>query len=90
MNEGRLKAFATVDSTMIYNLRDSILLKDALVDRQTTIIKNNTIVIDRYEGLLKKIKLAKNIATGLSFVIISVLVFIRLFRYYKKFKNKLF
>lgn len=90
MIEGRLKAFATVDSTMIYDLRDSILLKDAIVDNLTTINKENTIVIDKYEGLLKKIALAIKITKSLAFIIIPLFIFFKLFQYYRKFKNKLF
>lgn len=90
MIEGRLKAFATVDSTMIYDLKFQVRIKDAIIDRQTTVIKENTIVIDKYEGLLKKIILAKKIAKSLAFIIIPLFIFFKIFQYYRKFKNKLF
>lgn len=86
MNMGRLIAFATVDSTMIYNLRDSIRLKNALVDRQNTIIKSNTYIVDKYEGLLKKIRLAKRIAENCSYILIPLVIFFL----YRKFKKLYF
>lgn len=86
VKNGRLQAFATVDSTIIYNLRDSIRLKNALVDRQITINKENTIVIDRYNSLLKKLQLSKQI----SYYLIPILVVIRIAWYFRRKRNKFF
>jgi len=70
MTEGRLKAFATVDSAMIYNLRDSLKLKNAIIEKQTTIITDNTITVNEHQTLLQRIRLAKQTVVGLFFLFI--------------------
>lgn len=86
MNKGKLSAFATVDSTMIYNLRDSVRLKDAIIDNLILKTKETSIVIDKYDSLLKKLQLSKKI----SYYLIPILVVIRIVWYFRRRKNKFF
>jgi hypothetical protein len=83
MEKGRLKTIISLDSTLIYNLRDSIRLKDAIIERQTTINKENTIVIEKHQTLMQRLEQAKQIA----FIVVPLYILFRIFWFFRKRKT---
>jgi len=79
MTNGVLHASASVDSTMIYNLRDSIRIKNAIIEKQTTTISESKIIVEKQESVLETVK-------QWALIIISGFIVFSVFKFFSKYK----
>ena len=74
MKRGVLKLKSYLDSTMIYHLEAEILVRDALITEQRTIMTNQTITIEKQENELKWyqkwLRIGKFVLIGLAVLLI--------------------